>query len=172
MKKLRLGISACLAGERTRYDGRDAKDALILEALGGIFYFIPVCPEAESGLPVPRERMRLEGSPSGPRLITINTRLDRTAMVKRWADEKIISLKKEPVCGFVFKSRSPSCGLRGVDVFDADGNIIGTGSGIFASEFLKSFPLVPAIDGESVHDPETRADFISRASAYSKLLRL
>ncbi|MHC4779721.1 MAG: 2-thiouracil desulfurase family protein, partial [Planctomycetota bacterium] len=67
-ERIRLGISQCLLGEKVRYDGRHKKDDFVLENLGPLADFVPVCPEVECGLPVPREPMRLEGRPGAARL--------------------------------------------------------------------------------------------------------
>ena len=61
--KIRLGISACLLGQKTRYDGSHQFDALLADTFGGFVEWVAVCPEVEYGLPVPREKMRLEGDP-------------------------------------------------------------------------------------------------------------
>ncbi|MBI5485642.1 MAG: DUF523 domain-containing protein, partial [Deltaproteobacteria bacterium] len=71
-----IGVSSCLLGEHVRYDGGHKHDRYISDTLGRFFSFVPVCPEVECGLPVPREAMRLEGDPAAPRLMTRTTRID------------------------------------------------------------------------------------------------
>ncbi|HQI57074.1 MAG TPA: DUF523 domain-containing protein, partial [Syntrophorhabdaceae bacterium] len=73
MEKIRIGISRCLLGDKVRYDGGHKHDRYITDILGRYFEWIPVCPEVEYGLPVPREAMRLVGNPDSPRLLTIQT---------------------------------------------------------------------------------------------------
>jgi len=68
---IRLGISRCLLGEHVRYDGGHKLDHFLRDALGRYAEYIPVCPEVECGLGVPREAMRLVGDPASPRLRTI-----------------------------------------------------------------------------------------------------
>src|SRR4051794_25387356 len=114
-----VGISACLAGEYVRYDGGHKYNANIVENLGRFFTF-PVCPEVGCGLPVPREPMRLEGDPADPRLITVKTRQDLTAQMTECCQNKLADLAKEKLSGFIFKSRSPSSGLRDVPVYRDD----------------------------------------------------
>jgi len=83
---IRLGISACLLGEKVRYDGRHKRDPYLAETLGRYVEWIPVCPEVEMGLPVPREPMRLVGDPAAPRLVTVRTGVDQTARMRRWIE--------------------------------------------------------------------------------------
>ncbi|HSB31836.1 MAG TPA: DUF523 domain-containing protein, partial [Candidatus Sulfobium mesophilum] len=69
MDKIRLGISSCLLGEKVRYDGGHKLDHYITETLGRYVDWVPVCPEVEYGLPVPREAMHLSGTAEAPRLV-------------------------------------------------------------------------------------------------------
>jgi uncharacterized protein YbbK (DUF523 family) len=73
MEKVAIGISSCLLGNKVRYDGGHTLDHYVTETLGQYFDWVPVCPETEYGLPVPRESMRLQGSPASPRLVTVRT---------------------------------------------------------------------------------------------------
>jgi uncharacterized protein YbbK (DUF523 family) len=78
MEKLKLGVSSCLLGHQVRYDGGHKYDAWIVETLGQFAEFVPVCPEAGCGLPIPREAMRLVGSKEDYRLLTNKTGIDHT----------------------------------------------------------------------------------------------
>ena len=69
MEKIKIGISSCLLGEKVRYDGRHKRDHYITDTLGKYFNWVPICPEVEYGLPVPRESMRLVGEPDSPRTV-------------------------------------------------------------------------------------------------------
>ena len=75
---IRLGISTCLLGERVRYDGGHKLDRYLVHTLGRYVEWVPVCPETEMGLSVPREAMRLVGDPDYPRLVTVQTGVDHT----------------------------------------------------------------------------------------------
>ena len=158
----RLGISTCLLGERVRYDGRAKRDRFLTDTFGKFVEWVPVCPEVECGLPVPRESMHLEGDPSAPRLVTSRTGIDHTPRMRRWAKKRLEELASEDLSGFVFKSRSPSSGMERVPVFDADGVPHRVGSGIFARAFMDRFPLLPVEDERRLHDPELRESFIER----------
>ena len=168
MNKITLGISSCLLGNNVRYDGGHKLDHFLVDTLGQYVDWVPVCPEVESGLPVPREAMHLVGDPEDPRLITIRTKVDHTAQMKRWAKKRTAELEEAELCGFVFKSRSPSSGMRGVKIYTEAGMPNTTGSGIFAHAFMKHFPLLPVEDEGRMHDPGLRENFIERVFVYRR----
>src|SRR5438552_4763645 len=114
----RVGISQCLLGENVRYDGGHKLDRVLVETLGPLVEWVPVCPEVEVGLGTPREPMRLVGDLHEPRLITINTVVDHTDAMNRFAQQRVRELEALNLSGFVFKSASPSCGIRGVLLFN------------------------------------------------------
>lgn len=163
MTRIKIGVSACLLGMKVRYDGRDKRDAYVAGTLGRIFEYVPVCPEVEYGLPAPREALRLVGNPASPRLVTVETGLDHTESMQRWAEARLTDLARDDLAGFIFKTRSPSCGLKGVGVYDAQGNLAGSGSGLFAAAFMRRNPLVRAIDEEDVRDALLGATFLHAA---------
>ena len=117
MQKIRLGISACLLGEPVRFDGGHQWDRFITDTLGQYVEFVPVCPEAECGLGVPREAMRLVGEPEAPRLVTVRTKVDLTERMQTWARKRVRELEQEDLRGFIFKSKSPSSGMERVRVY-------------------------------------------------------
>ncbi len=161
METIRIGISTCLLGEPVRYDGGHKLDRFLRDTLGGYVEYVPVCPEVECGLPVPRESMHLEGDPGDPRLITTRTRADMTGRMVAWAGKRVRELEGENLCGFIFKSNSPSSGMERVKIF-TDGMPRKIASGVFAGIFMKHFPLVPVEDEGRLHDAVLRENFIER----------
>jgi uncharacterized protein YbgA (DUF1722 family)/uncharacterized protein YbbK (DUF523 family) len=168
MEKVKIGISACLLGNKVRYDGLHKQDHYITDTLGQYFDFTPVCPEVEYGLPVPREPMHLAGVPENPRLVTILTGIDHTEGMKKWSKERLKELDKQKLCGFIFKSRSPSSGMRGVKVYDETGMPHPIGVGIFAGAFMKKFPLIPVIDEGRLNDPGLREVFVEKVFVFHR----
>ncbi len=162
MLKIRLGLSACLRGDKVRYDGGHRWDRYITGTLGRYAEFVPVCPEAESGLGVPREPMHLEGGPAAPRLITVQTRQDLTDRLQGWAARRVAALTSENLDGFIFKAKSPSCGPDRVKVYDGSGVPRRVGVGLFARLFQERFPLLPVTDEVRLSDPEFRENFFER----------
>jgi uncharacterized protein YbgA (DUF1722 family)/uncharacterized protein YbbK (DUF523 family) len=162
-----VGVSACLLGERVRYDGGHKRDRYITEILGNYFSFVPVCPEVESGMPVPREAMRLEGEPEAPRLVTHATGRDLTEQMLAYCRQKTVELESADLCGFVFKKDSPSSGLWRVKVHN-HGMPTKSGSGLFAAAVVRQFPLLPVEEEGRLHDLTLRENFIERVFAYRR----
>ncbi|SDB32803.1 Uncharacterized conserved protein YbbK, DUF523 family [Desulfonatronum thiosulfatophilum] len=161
-RPLRLGISSCLMGNNVRYDGGHKLDRFLRDTLGKYVEFVPVCPEVECGMPVPREAMRLVGEIDNPRLVTIRSGHDFTDQMQAWAAEKNAWLAQQDLCGFIFKSKSPSSGMQGVKVYSEKGMPKQAGVGIFAQTFIQRFPLLPVEDDGRLHDPGLRENFIER----------
>jgi uncharacterized protein YbgA (DUF1722 family)/uncharacterized protein YbbK (DUF523 family) len=168
MKEIRIGISSCLIGRNVRYDGGHAHDRYITDTLGRYFTWIPVCPEVEYGLPVPREAMHLTGNPQSPHIITIRTGIDHTAGIQEWTENKLRMLEHDDLCGFIFKSKSPSSGIAQVKIYSRNGFPVARGAGIFGGAFMQRFPLIPIIDEGRLHDPVLRENFIERVFVYHR----
>jgi uncharacterized protein YbgA (DUF1722 family)/uncharacterized protein YbbK (DUF523 family) len=158
--KIKLGISSCLLGEKVRFDGGHKLDHFITETLGKFVEFVPVCPEVECGLGIPREAMHLVASPEGPRLVTVRTQVDHTERMLAWARKRIVELEQEDLCGFIFKSDSPSSGMERVKIYSGKGMAAKTGVGLFAREFMQHFPLLPVEEEGRLHDPGLRENFL------------
>ncbi len=142
-RPIRLGISRCLLGDKVRYDGGHKHDPFLTGTLGEYVEYVPVCPEVECGLSIPREAMRLVGDPDNPRLLTQKTGIDHTRRMKAWAEGRLAELEREELCGFIFKSKSPSSGMERVKVYSDSGNLIGQSPGIFPRMFMERFPMLP-----------------------------
>jgi uncharacterized protein YbgA (DUF1722 family)/uncharacterized protein YbbK (DUF523 family) len=161
-EKIRLGISTCLLGENVRYDGGHKLDRFLTDTLGRYVGYVPVCPEVECGLPVPRESMHLQGNSRSPRLVTSRSKIDMTDRMIQWARKRVVELEKEELCGFIFKMNSPSSGMERVKVYNDQGIPLKKGVGMFARVFMEHFPLLPVEDEGRLHDPELRENFIER----------
>ena len=167
-RKIKLGISTCLLGENVRFDGGHKLDRFLTDTLGQYVEYIPVCPEVECGLPVPRESMHLEGNPDSPRLVTSRTKQDMTERMVNWARRRVVELEKEGLMGFIFKSDSPSSGMERVRVYNEKGMPAKKGVGMFAKAFIEHFPLLPVEDEGRLHDPRLRDNFIERIFALAR----
>jgi uncharacterized protein YbbK (DUF523 family) len=160
--RIQVGISSCLMGNEVRYDGGHKLDPKLVDRLSQHFDLVPVCPEAEAGLGIPRGPMQLVGDPESPRLMTLETKIDHTAVLENWARKRVKELEKENLRGFIFKSRSPSCGIRDVEVLDEKTGQTQKGPGIFARIFTEHFPNLPVEDEIRLHDPNIMEEFIQR----------
>ncbi len=164
-REIKIGISSCLLGNNVRYDGGNKLDQNVIDTLGGIVTWVPICPEVESGLPVPREAMQLVADGPRTRLITVETKQDRTDVLTGWIEKKLKRLDREGVRGFVFKARSPSCGVHDAPFFSPAGGAIGSGPGLFAKAVIGYFPALPIEDEERLRDPALREGFLARILA-------
>ena len=90
--KIRIGISQCLIGDKVRYDGGHKLDRFLTDTLGKWVEYVPVCPEVECGMPVPREALRLTGDPAAPRLVTSRSGVDHTRQMTVWAAKRVEEL--------------------------------------------------------------------------------
>lgn len=167
-KKIKIGVSSCLLGNEVRFDKGHKHDRYITGTLGTYFDFLPVCPEVECGLSVPRESMRLVGEPESPRLITNKTGTDHTDRMKAWAEARVEQLAKENLCGFIFKSKSPSSGMERVKVYDKNNVPRAAGVGLFARAFMSRFPTLPVEEEGRLHDLILRENFIESVFVYQR----
>ena len=172
-KTLRLGVSRCLLGQPVRYDGGHKLDRFLTSVLEPFVEFIPICPEAECGLGVPREAMRLVGDPENPRLVTQKTGRDLTRVMQTWAEQRLDKLDHEGISGFIFKSKSPSSGMSRVKVYREDGKPPArNGVGIFARMVMARYPYLPVEDEGRLNDMPLRENFIERIFVFKRLQEL
>jgi uncharacterized protein YbbK (DUF523 family) len=172
----RVGISSCLLGEKVRYDGGDKLEPVIPAALGPLVELVPVCPEVEAGLGVPREPVELVAGGARARVLGVESGADHTAALERATAARLRELAALGLGGYVLKSRSPSCGLdvpvfgahgrgrrdAGGECDDPDRHAAARGPGLFAAALLRAFPDLPVIEEGALRDPEARAAFIRR----------
>jgi uncharacterized protein YbgA (DUF1722 family)/uncharacterized protein YbbK (DUF523 family) len=166
MVKIKIGVSQCLLGDEVRWNGGHTRDRFLTDVLGEYVEYVPVCPEVEIGLPIPREPLRLVGDPESPRLITQKTGIDMTEPMQSWARKRLDQLAQEDLCGYVFKTKSPSSGMHRVKVYNAKGVAQRNGIGMFARAFMERFPLMPVEDEGRLNGIELRENFIVRIFTY------
>ena len=171
-ERIRLGISACLLGERVRFDGGHKRDPFLVESLGQFVEWVPVCPEVESGLNAPREAMRLVQVEGQVRLLTTRTTQDQTDNLRRYARRRLEELADDDLSGFVLKKDSPTCGLERVKVYGTGGVPAKSGRGLFADALVTRFPRLPVEEEGRLNDPRLRENFVERIFAYRRLTAL
>ena len=159
-----VGVSACLLGEEVRYDGDHKLDGFISGPLARAVELRPVCPEVDIGLGVPREPIKLARRGDDLRLVASESGTDLTAAMRSYAEEKVQELDAAGICGYVLKSRSPSCGLGSVPIDGAE-----TGDGLFAAALSKLCELLPLVEETGLVDDDAREVFLQRVLAYRRL---
>lgn len=165
IKPLKIGVSACLLGERVRYDGGHKRNQMLLDYLALRYALVPICPEVAAGLGVPRPPVQLVARGVEIRAVgVLDEQLDVTRPLIEYGRQVIAG---EGLCGFVFKSRSPSCGLGTTPIRNEDGSHH-VGNGLFAQQIVQAWPALPVIDEESLQQPLLRQLFLRQVEAYGK----
>ena len=172
-EKIRVGISSCLIGEEVRWNGGHKQDRYIKDTLGNYFDWVPVCPEVEVGMGVPRETVALSGAPEAPDMTGTSSGTDWTGRMNRYSRKRVRELESSGLCGFIFKNKSPSCGLQNVPVYKEPGSsTVKRGQGLFARAFASRLPLIPVEEEGRLNDPVLRENFIVRVFSYYRLEQL
>jgi uncharacterized protein YbbK (DUF523 family)/uncharacterized protein YbgA (DUF1722 family) len=169
---IRVGVSACLLGQAVRFDGGHRRDEFLAETLGRFVEWVPVCPEVELGLGVPRPTLHLERRGEGLRLVETGSGRDLTAAMRRFAARRVAAPGLRDLCGYVLKARSPSCGMERVEVRAARGRPVPGGRGIFAQALLAAHPELPVEEEGRLRDPALRENWLERVFAYRRLRAL
>lgn len=155
-----LGISSCLLGEKVRYDGGDKYNSYIDLTLGSDFELHGICPETAIGMGVPRKPIHLSGDPASPRVVAVHDpQLDYTRSIIEYGNSA--AAKLDQICGYIVKSRSPSCGYRTSPVYRKGQRPV-KGSGLFIHTLRHHLPWLPIIDEEQLGDPNRRDNFLTR----------
>lgn len=155
-----------------RYDGGHKHDPFLTETLGRYVEWVPVCPEVEIGLGVPRPILRLEWRDDRVALVMPSERRDLSETMQRFAARRAKELAALEICGYVLKKNSPSCGLEGVKVYKSNGRPKGTHRGMFAELLLREMPHLPVEEEGRLHNPRLRENWITRIFAYHRLRTL
>lgn len=167
----RLGVSACLLGQPVRWDGGHQRDRFTAEVLAAHVDFVPLCPEAAIGLGVPRPPIRLVGELAAPLARGVkDAALEVSAPLRAYGAAQAAALG-DGLSGYVFKKDSPSCGVFKVRVYGEDGQVRGHGRGLFADEFLKAQPWLPAEEDGRLNDAVLRENFMARVFTLARWLR-
>ncbi|MFO7895945.1 MAG: DUF523 domain-containing protein [Candidatus Cloacimonadales bacterium] len=118
-------VSACLAGIKCRYDGKDNKSEYVIDLVRK-GQALPVCPEQLGGLPTPR----LPAEQAGGEVITAAGD-DYTAAFQKGAEETLRLAQLSGAERAILKQRSPSCGSTKIYDGNFRGKVI-AGQGITA----------------------------------------
>ncbi len=167
--RVRIGVSTCLLGERVRYDGGHKRDRFLVEVLAPFVEWLPVCPELELGLGMPRPPIRLERTGEELRLVEAGSGREHGAAMRRLARRRCAELARLDLSGYVLKHASPSCGPQRVKVWSGSGPPARSGTGLFAAELLRRMPDLPVEDEARLQDRSLRENFLERVFAYQRL---
>ncbi|MCL2917427.1 YbgA family protein [Shewanella litorisediminis] len=163
--RIQIGISACLLGEKVRFDGGHKNSAYCQQELKPHFDFVPVCPEMAIGMGAPRKSIRQVRIDGEIRVRSADGSLDVTEPLQAFCDQKADGLGF--LSGYLFCAKSPTCGMERVPVYKADGSGgFKEGVGVFAAALMKRFPHLPVEEEGRLHDLVIRENFFTRVYAY------
>ncbi|MCP4569616.1 MAG: DUF1722 domain-containing protein [FCB group bacterium] len=171
-RSIKLGVSSCLLGEKSRYNSGHKRNAYIADILGQYFQFVAICPELEVGMDVPREPVRLMGAFNNPKLIGVKTGTDWTERMNKYARRRVSKADLKDISGYILKEKSPSCGGDRVKVYGHKGTSRQNGVGLFAAALMKRFPYLPMEEEGRLEDAAVLENFITRIFAYNRLQQL
>jgi uncharacterized protein YbgA (DUF1722 family)/uncharacterized protein YbbK (DUF523 family) len=165
----RIGVSSCLVGRKVRYDGQHKRDDFLTDVLAPFVEWVPVCPELEVGMGVPRESVRLVGLTGTPRMRAERSGKDWTEAMAEYSARRVEELAGLDLSGYVTKKDSPSCGMERVRLWpEKGGPPRREGVGAFARVLMERMPLLPVEEEGRLEDPHLRESFIERVFAYAR----
>ncbi|MCI2285836.1 DUF523 and DUF1722 domain-containing protein [Colwellia sp. MSW7] len=164
-KDLSIGISACLVGEKVRFDGSNKPSNFCIHEFGQHVTYKTFCPEVAIGLPIPRPTIRQIKKADVISVSRSDGTGDVTDALQAYG-KKIAKMTKH-LSGYVFCAKSPSCGMERVKVYSPEGNALKSdGVGVFAREIMAENPLLPCEENGRLNDPLIRENFVARVYAY------
>ena len=168
----KLAISSCLLGQEVRFDGAHKRDNWLLKQLGEHVDYQPICPEVGIGLGIPRPPIRLVGTPESYRVVGVkDASIDVTDRLMEFGFNTSANL--QGIAGYVLKSKSPSCGMERVKLYNEDGRFVGgTATGVHARAVMQALPNLPVEEEGRLHDPVLRENFVNRIYVYQRWLTL
>lgn len=160
---IQIGISACVLGEKVRYDGGHKNSEFCSDLLTKFVQFVPICPELAIGMPSPRPAIRLQQNSDGEiRLVNSkDNRIDFTQQMHSFTERVLPQLQQ--LSGYIVCAKSPSCGMERVRLTDPSGALLGkVGIGMFTRQLMQRYPWLPVEEDGRLLDPALRENFITR----------
>lgn len=158
-----VGISACVLGQKVRFDGGHKQNRFAADELSKYFDFKPVCPEVGIGMTIPRRAIRLLQLPEGDeRLVdSKDNDIDFTSQMQEFAHQQISHFGG--LRGYVVCAKSPTCGMERVKLHIPNGNTVPGGSvGVYTRELMEKMPWLPVEEDGRLQDPVLRENFVFR----------
>lgn len=164
--RISVAISACLLGEPVRYDGRDKFDPQLIDRLRQHFVLVSICPEVAIGMGVPRPPVQLVQDGAGVHACGVEEPShDVTDLLASYGHD--VAITQTELCGYVFKARSPSCGLGSAPLFDINGRLIGKTNGVYANAILTTQKVLPVADEEQLQVQSGLKKFVEDVLGYA-----
>lgn len=170
-EKIVLGVSSCLLGQEVRFDGGHKRSAYVEATLSEYFDFVPFCPEMAIGLGVPRPTIRLITRKGETRLVqSDDASIDLTDQMNDRSAQQCRNMQQ--MSGYILKSKSPSCGMERVSLFNEKDYPEKKGVGLFAAILMQHYPNLPVEEEGRLNDAHLRENFIERVFIYYRWQQL
>ncbi len=165
--RVKICVSSCLLGEAVRYDGTAIYQPMIVERLADRFELVSFCPEVGIGMAVPRPPIQRVMVGGQVRLLRAeDPSFDLTDKMYQLAQQSVEQLSD--IGGFILKSRSPSCGLSGVKLFNEERTLMARGEGAFAEVIRKAFSKLPMVEECDLTNQQQIDRFAEQVEHYSR----
>ncbi|NYT03112.1 MAG: DUF1722 domain-containing protein, partial [Candidatus Methanofastidiosa archaeon] len=162
--KPRIVISKCIEFDSCRYNGQMISSDFV-EKLKSFVEFIPICPEFEIGLGVPRDPIRIVSFAGEMKLIQPKTEKDVTKQMIDFSNSFLDNIIN--IDGFILKSKSPSCGIKDTKIFSGYGSPPNQskGSGFFGKAVLERYPNLAIEDEGRLINSRIKQHFLTKIYA-------
>jgi len=164
-KELKIGISACLIGQKVRFDASNKPSRFCIDELSEHVEYEAFCPEVAIGLPIPRATIRQIKKDDMIHIARPDGSGDVTEALRAYG-KKVASMTQH-LSGYIFCAKSPTCGMERVKVYSPEGHSLKSdGIGSFAKEIMEANPLLPCEENGRLNDMHIRENFVARIYAY------
>jgi uncharacterized protein YbgA (DUF1722 family)/uncharacterized protein YbbK (DUF523 family) len=159
-------VSKCITFEPVRWNGQIIASEFV-KKLKPYVNFVPVCPEVEIELCVPRDPVRIVLVKGEKKLLQPATGFDFTDKMKKFSESFLDSL--DTVDGFILKSASPSSGFKNVKVYPSIEKVssIEKAPGLFGGAVLEKFPNSAIEDERRLLNPRIREHFLTKLFTFA-----
>lgn len=170
-EEIKIGISACVIGNKVRFDGSNKPSSFCIKELSRHMEFEPYCPEVAIGLPIPRTTIRQIKKQDIIAVAQADGQGDVSEALTNYGQK--IANQSAHLSGYIFCAKSPSCGMERVKVYSEQGNLLSAdGIGAFAKQIMDNNPLLPCEENGRLNDMRIRENFIARVYAYKHWQKL
>ncbi len=169
--KPKILISRCLEFDACRYDGKLVTNSIIRK-FKKYMDFVTVCPEVDSSMPVPRDKILLIESKNNQKLLQLSTNIDFTRKITDFTQNYLAHL--DDIDGIILKSRSPSCGIRDTKIFknSRSEKYIKKSSGLFAKNVIEQNGHLPIEDENRLTKNKYREHFLTKLYTLSEFKKI
>lgn len=165
---IKVGVSACVLGDKVRFDGGHKKSDFVTSQLSNVFQLLPVCPEVGIGMSVPRPTIRVTEINQQSRLTdSKDPSLDYTEKLTEFVSNKSSSLAQ--LDGYILAAKSPTCGIHRIKTYNQQGDLLHRqGQGLYAQQIIAQYPNLPLEEDGRLNDQGLRESFITRVYVHNQ----